>query len=295
MPKYLKISNGMKDRGYNRDPQQCRVKLKELRQADQRTREANGHSRSEPQTCRLYDELHALLGGVPTTTPVLRMDSINGLSHNRDADFGDEEDEEEEVEAQQASGETIFPDSQELFFTPDLVPSQPTEGRLLDLEGGEGSSAANVSSLHISSPSQRLSKIRNRKKHTHGEMFSELMQSSHAERAQHNAWRETMSESRKAQNEREERRDEREERRQDAMLRLLEDQTDMLRRMVEVQERQQEHRPLLQPLCNQSPFSPSSIASSPRCPRMQWGGLRAPNYSTPEDSPSNRKLAFNKF
>ncbi|CAM4534930.1 unnamed protein product, partial [Caretta caretta] len=73
MPKYLKISNGMKDRG-----------------------------------------------GVPTTTPVLRMDSINGLSHNRDADFGDEEDEEEEVEAQQASGETIFPDSQELFFTPDL-------------------------------------------------------------------------------------------------------------------------------------------------------------------------------
>ncbi|CAM4545836.1 unnamed protein product [Caretta caretta] len=144
MPKYLKISNGMKDRGYNRDPQQCRVKLKELRQADQRTREANGHSRSEPQTCRLYDELHALLGGVPTTTPVLRMDSINGLSHNRDADFGDEEDEEEEVEAQQASGETIFPDSQELFFTPDLVPSQPTEGRLLDLEGGEGSSGKQI-------------------------------------------------------------------------------------------------------------------------------------------------------
>ncbi|EMP38038.1 hypothetical protein UY3_04797 [Chelonia mydas] len=72
-------------------------------------------------------------------TGALCVDSINGLSHNRDADFGDEEDE-EEVEAQQASGETIFPDSQELFFTPDLVPSQPTEGRLLDLEGGEGSS-----------------------------------------------------------------------------------------------------------------------------------------------------------
>ncbi|CAM5100499.1 unnamed protein product [Eretmochelys imbricata] len=120
------------------DPQQCRVKLKELRQAYQRSREANGHSGSEPQTCRLYDELHALLGGVPTTTAVLCVDSINGLSHNRDADFGDEEDEEEEVEAQQASGETIFPDSQELFFTPDLVPSQPTEGRLLDLEGPLG-------------------------------------------------------------------------------------------------------------------------------------------------------------
>ncbi|CAM5151081.1 unnamed protein product, partial [Natator depressus] len=71
------------------------------------------------------------------------MDSINGLSRNRDADFGDEEDdddEEEEVEAQQASGETVFPDSQELLFTLHLVPSQPTEGRLPYLEGGEGTS-----------------------------------------------------------------------------------------------------------------------------------------------------------
>ncbi|EMP41384.1 hypothetical protein UY3_01395 [Chelonia mydas] len=143
MPKYLKkISKGMKDRGYNRDLQQYRMKLKELRQAYQRTREANGHSGSEPQTCRFYDELHASLGGAPTTTPALCVYSINGLSRNRDVGFGDEEEEEEkEVEAQQASGETVFPDSQELFLTLDLVPSQPTEGRLLDLEGGEGTSA----------------------------------------------------------------------------------------------------------------------------------------------------------
>uniref|UniRef100_A0A8C3J017 Myb/SANT-like DNA-binding domain-containing protein n=1 Tax=Chrysemys picta bellii TaxID=8478 RepID=A0A8C3J017_CHRPI len=69
----------MKDRGYNRDPQQCRTKLKELRHAYQRTREANGRSTSEPQTCRFYDELHAILGGAPTTTQpcawTLSMDS----------------------------------------------------------------------------------------------------------------------------------------------------------------------------------------------------------------------------
>ncbi|XP_077683403.1 short transient receptor potential channel 1 isoform X3 [Eretmochelys imbricata] len=69
-------------------------------------------------------------------------------------------------------------------------------------------------------------------------------------------------------------------RRQDAMLRLLEVQTDMLRHMVEVQERQQEHRLLLQPLCNQLPSSLHSIASSPRRPRTQWGGLRAPAQAT---------------
>ncbi|EMP36680.1 hypothetical protein UY3_06172 [Chelonia mydas] len=60
---FEKISKGMMDRGHNRDPQQCCVKIKELRQAYQKTKEANGHSGSEPQTCRFYDELHAILGG----------------------------------------------------------------------------------------------------------------------------------------------------------------------------------------------------------------------------------------
>ncbi|EMP32163.1 hypothetical protein UY3_10690 [Chelonia mydas] len=32
-------TTGMKDRGHNRDPKQCHVKLKELRQAYQKTRE----------------------------------------------------------------------------------------------------------------------------------------------------------------------------------------------------------------------------------------------------------------
>ncbi|EMP27139.1 hypothetical protein UY3_15738 [Chelonia mydas] len=46
---FVKISQGMKDRGHNRDPKKCRVKLKELRQAYQKTREANGRSGSEPK------------------------------------------------------------------------------------------------------------------------------------------------------------------------------------------------------------------------------------------------------
>ncbi|XP_074803186.1 uncharacterized protein LOC141984140 [Natator depressus] len=188
---FEKISKGMKDRGYNRDLQQCRVKLKELRQAYQKATEANGCSGSEPQTCCFYDDLHASLGGAATTTPPLCFGSVNGLSHNRDAHFGDEEDEEEEVEdsAQQASGETIFPESQELFLTLDLepVPPEPTQGGLPDPPGGGGTSAANVSMLTLSSPSQRLAKIRRRKKCTCNEMFSELMQSSHTERAQQNA------------------------------------------------------------------------------------------------------------
>ncbi|EMP42292.1 hypothetical protein UY3_00452 [Chelonia mydas] len=109
----------MKDRGHNRDPKQCHVKLKELRQANQKTREANGRSGSEPQTCRFYDELHAILGGSATTTPTVLFDSFNGDGGNTEAGFGDEEDDDDEVldSSQQASGETGFPDSQELEST----------------------------------------------------------------------------------------------------------------------------------------------------------------------------------
>ncbi|XP_074803319.1 uncharacterized protein LOC141984278 [Natator depressus] len=301
----------MKDRGHNRDPKQCRVKLKELRQAYQKTREANGCSGSEPQTCRFYDELHAILGGSATTTPAMLFDSFSGDGGNTEAGFGDEEDD----SSQQARGETSFPNSQELFLTLDLepVPPEPTQGCLPDPPGGGGTSAACVSMITGSSPSQRLVKIRSRKKRTRDEMFSELMVSSHTDIAQTTAWRQTMSECRKAQYDQEERwraeeskwraeeRAEaqmwrqRDERRQDSMLRLLEDQTNMLQRMVELQERQQEHRPQLQPLCNRLPSSPSSIASSPRRPRTRCGGLRPSSHSIPEDCPSNRRLAFNKF
>nr|XP_048707695.1 zinc finger and SCAN domain-containing protein 32-like [Caretta caretta]XP_048707696.1 zinc finger and SCAN domain-containing protein 32-like [Caretta caretta]XP_048707697.1 zinc finger and SCAN domain-containing protein 32-like [Caretta caretta] len=123
---FVKISQGMKDRGRNRDPKQCCVKLKELRQAYQKTRGANGRSGSEPQTCRFYDELHAILGGSATTTPAVLFDSFNGDRGNMEAGFGDDDDDDEVVDSsQQASGETAFPDSQELFLTLDLEPVPP--------------------------------------------------------------------------------------------------------------------------------------------------------------------------
>ncbi|EMP36606.1 hypothetical protein UY3_06229 [Chelonia mydas] len=108
----------------------------------------------------------------------------------------------------------------------------------------------------------------------HDEMVSELMQLSGTDRAQQHVWRDTVAQYRKVANEREDRRDDKDERwrqeyqrRQDAMLGLLRDQIDMLQRLVEVQEQQQDHRLPLQPLFNSPLSSPSSIASSPRCPR----------------------------
>ncbi|XP_065406310.1 uncharacterized protein LOC135972379 [Chrysemys picta bellii] len=299
-----KVSKAMKDRGHNRDAQQCRVKIKELRQAYHKAREANRRSGTEPQTCRFYAELHAILGGAATTTPTVCYDSLTGETH-REEGSGNEEDEDGGSSQQQGSGETGFPNSQDMFVTLDLEPVTPELTQ--DPEGTQGTSAAaNVS------PSQRLVNIRQRKGRTRDDMFTELQMSSHAERAQQNAWRQSMSDIRKAQYEREERwraesQDEQSklwaeddrwrqlaDRKQESMLWLLEHQTDMLQRMVELQERQQEQRPPLQPLFNQQPSFPSSIASSPRRPRTRWGGLRPPGHSTPDDCQNIRRLAFNK-
>ncbi|XP_048712672.2 uncharacterized protein LOC125639493 [Caretta caretta] len=305
----------MKDSGHNRDLKQCHMKLKEQRQAYQKTREANGHSGSEPQTCCFYDELHAILGGSSTTTPAMLFGSFNGDGGNTEAGFGDEEDDDDEevvASSQQASRETSFPDSQELFLTLDLepVPPEPTQGCLLDPAGGEGTSTACVSRITGSSPSQRLAKIRRRKKRTRDEIFSELMLSSHTDGAQTNVWRQTMSECRKAQNDREERWQaeeskwrvkeraeaerwqQRDERRQDSMLRLLEDQTNMLQHMVELQKRQLEHRPPLQPLCNQLLSSPKFHSLLTQTPKNVVGGPPATQPLHPRGLPKQQKAGI---
>ncbi|XP_065412340.1 myb/SANT-like DNA-binding domain-containing protein 2 [Chrysemys picta bellii] len=243
-----KISKAMKDRGHNRDTQQCRVKIKELRQAYHKAREANGRSGAEPQTCRYYAELHAILGGAATTTPTVCYDSLTGETHREDGSGNEEDDDGGTVGSsqQQGSRETGFPNSQDMFVTLDLEPVTPELTQ--DPQGTQETSAANVS------PSQRLVNIRKRKRRTRDDMFTELQMSSHADRAQQNACRQSMSEMRKAQYEREERwraesRDEQSkwraeddrwrqlaDRRQESMLRLLEHQTDMLERMVQLQE-----------------------------------------------------------
>ncbi|EMP39709.1 Myelin transcription factor 1-like protein [Chelonia mydas] len=143
---FVKISQGVKGRGHNRDSKQCRVKLKELWQAYQKTREANGRSGSEPKICRFYDELHVILGGSATTTPAMLFDFFNGDGGNTEAGFGDKEDDDDEVDdsSQQASRETGFPNSQELVLTLDLesIPPEPTQGCPPDPPGGEGTSGS---------------------------------------------------------------------------------------------------------------------------------------------------------
>ncbi|XP_074811341.1 zinc finger and SCAN domain-containing protein 29-like [Natator depressus] len=133
---FQKISEAMRDRGYTRDVTQCRVKLKELRQAYQKNQRIKRTLWHRAQTCRFYAELHAVLGGATTTTQPLSVDSDDGVLSAMAEDFVDREDEEDEDELEESTQHTVLPDSQDLFITLTEIPSQPNKAR----EGISGSS-----------------------------------------------------------------------------------------------------------------------------------------------------------
>ncbi|EMP34721.1 hypothetical protein UY3_08140 [Chelonia mydas] len=128
---YAKVSRAMTERDYSRDTEQCCTKIKELRQANQKARESNGSSGSQPHTCRFYRELHEIMGGDDTTIPPLSMDTCKGeIARSKEDEFLEDEEEEEEDSAQVASGEFVFPPSQELFLTLEPIASPDSQSML---------------------------------------------------------------------------------------------------------------------------------------------------------------------
>ncbi|XP_050818807.1 myb/SANT-like DNA-binding domain-containing protein 2 [Gopherus flavomarginatus] len=167
--KYAKVSKAMTERGYSRDTEQCRPKIKEPRQVYQNAREGNGCSGSQAHTFRSYRELHAIMGGDTTTTSPLSMDTCKGgVAWSEEDELLEDKEEEEEKEedsAQAASGESVIPPSQELFLTLEPIAFPHSQGGLPNHDPEEGTSAgANVSTRPLSTPSQRLVQMRRQKK-----------------------------------------------------------------------------------------------------------------------------------
>ncbi|KAM9123055.1 zinc finger and SCAN domain-containing protein 20-like [Pangshura tecta] len=141
---YEKISKAMTDRGYSRDATQCHVKIKELRQGYQKTKAANGRSRSQPQTCRFYEALQSILGAAATTTPPLTVDSEDGIVSMAGSSemFMDGEDEKGDLEdeAVDSAYNADFPDSQDLFITLTEIPTNPPQPLTWTLNQGKDQS-----------------------------------------------------------------------------------------------------------------------------------------------------------
>ncbi|XP_053886878.1 uncharacterized protein LOC128838592 [Malaclemys terrapin pileata] len=153
-----------------------------------------------------------------------------------------------------------------------------------------------VSQPSLSSHSQRLARIRHKKKRTREDMFSELIACSRAQAAQQTQWRENLTRMHQANMDREERWRQEDQQATQTLLGLMREQTDTLRRLVDVlQERRQEDRAPLQSISNRPPPPPSPILPSPKVHRRRGGRVPANSHSTPAESSSSRRLSFPKI
>ncbi|XP_030434589.1 zinc finger and SCAN domain-containing protein 20-like [Gopherus evgoodei] len=120
---YRQISQNLCKKRYDWDMLQCRVKLKVLRHAYQKTREANHCSGAAPQTCHFYMELDATRGD-PTSTAKSSMDSSAGLELAENGPNPEDEVINQEVEldnhVEPTAGLPCGVSSQELFSTPEV-------------------------------------------------------------------------------------------------------------------------------------------------------------------------------
>ncbi|KAM7144193.1 uncharacterized protein RBU57_015502 [Macrochelys suwanniensis] len=167
------ISRDVMEKGHDWDTLQCRVKVKELRDAYHKAHEANSCSGGAPTTCRFYKELDAIRGGDPTSTPRTTMDTSEASSTRQEEE---EESGSEGAEEEEDTPESLDACSQELF-------SSQAEGSQLWLPVlGEGQTPEEVpdatlrSQPSVLSPTERLQRMRKRPRRSKEDKLYEVMQ-----------------------------------------------------------------------------------------------------------------------
>ncbi|KAM7171800.1 uncharacterized protein RBU57_003066 [Macrochelys suwanniensis] len=152
------VSRAMTERDHVWDAVQCQVKVKELRNAYHKAREANGCSGAASATFTFYKELDVILGGDPTSTPTTTIDTSEPSAAS-----GEEEEDESLSEGAEAGGDTpvsLEACSQELFSSQE----EGSQSRRPVL--GEGQTPKEVpgatlrSQQSILSPAERLERLR---------------------------------------------------------------------------------------------------------------------------------------
>ncbi|XP_065453550.1 uncharacterized protein LOC135983877 [Chrysemys picta bellii] len=277
----------MMERSHDRDALQCRIKVKELRSAYRKARDANGHSGAPPTTCRFYKELDAILGVNPTSTPNTTMDTSEPV--------GGGEEEEEEENGSEGGGpdgdtpESLEPCSQELFSSQE----EGSQSQRPVLGGGQTEEQVPTASTlrpqpSLLSPAQRLQRLRKRPRKSKEDMLQEVMRQSIKENEKAQNWRER--ESRICQENAAHRQQSTEHQQQstDRLISILEHQADAIQELIAMQKEKQYrkhkcHLPL-------QPLSQNSFRCAPLSPPTHFPQLpcssRHPLPPTPVSSPS---------
>ncbi|XP_074873457.1 uncharacterized protein LOC142024964 [Carettochelys insculpta] len=262
---YEKISQGMVEKGYHRDIQQCRSKAKELRQAYQKARASQGHPGVAPQTCRFYKELHAILGNSPP--PAWSTPSESWVPTGCKEELPDEE---EEENGRQAGGRAIVLESQERFVGPERDAEEGTSAR----------STAVFSSSPLAAGG--LFQTRRGAKRPRNEAPDERTNAPGAGGAEPRVWRtpEKPDRSRAEGNERST---------QQEVLGLLREQTAILRCLLDLAEKHFKSRLPLQPLQTAPDYLALPQAHSP----WRRGSTQQPPFrSAPGEAARNHRRPY---
>ena len=72
---FMNISKKLKEMGFDRDWQQCRVKIKNLKKSYRDVKDHNNETGRGRKTCKYYKELDEILGHRPASTPAVLLDT----------------------------------------------------------------------------------------------------------------------------------------------------------------------------------------------------------------------------
>ncbi|XP_074807979.1 uncharacterized protein LOC141986861 isoform X2 [Natator depressus] len=254
----------MLERGHDRDALQCRVKVKELRNAHCKAHEANSRSGAVPTTCCFYKELNAILGADPTSTPRTTTDTSEHNPTRREEEEEQQQSRSEGAEAEEDTPASLDACSQELFSNQEkdaTLRSQPS----------------------VISSAKRLQRIRKRPRRSKEDMLHEVMQHSSNENRKVQEWWDS---ERRICQQNEERRHKSAVLRQqstDRLISIMERQADSIQVLVAMQVEQYRARPPLQ-LLSQNSF-PCAPISPPTYFPQHPGSYRHHLPPTPVASP----------
>ena len=77
-----KISKQMKELGYNRDGQQCKVKTKSLKKNYGEIKDHNGETGRGRKVCKFYKELDVIMGHRPASVPTALLDTGSSIQQS---------------------------------------------------------------------------------------------------------------------------------------------------------------------------------------------------------------------
>ena len=91
---FQKISRKLQESGYQRDWQECRNKIKNLKGDYKKVKDHNSVTGNNRKTCKFYEKLDAILGHRPASTPSSLLDTGSSTLPSQSPDIPAEVEEE---------------------------------------------------------------------------------------------------------------------------------------------------------------------------------------------------------